>query len=44
VIARIPEGIRGYGHVKARHLASVRPQWAALMGQWRDPQAGRRSA
>ena len=43
-IARMPEGIRGYGHVKARHLASVRPQWAALMGQWRDPQAGRRSA
>ena len=23
-IAKLPEGIRGYGHVKARHLASVR--------------------
>ncbi len=43
-IARLPEGIRGYGHVKARHLARVRPQWAALMEQWRHPQAGRLSA
>ena len=38
-IAALPEGIRGYGHVKARHLAAVRPRWAALLGQWR---AGRR--
>lgn len=36
-IARLPEGIRGYGHVKARHLATVRPKWAALMQQWRSP-------
>ncbi len=43
-IARLPEGIRGYGHVKARHLARVRLQWAALMEQWRHPQAGRLSA
>ena len=34
-IARIPEEIRGYGHVKARHLAAVRPKWAALMQRWR---------
>ncbi|MES2228093.1 MAG: indolepyruvate ferredoxin oxidoreductase family protein [Pseudomonadota bacterium] len=34
-IARIPEEIRGYGHVKERHLAAVRPKWAALMAQWR---------
>jgi len=34
-IARLPEGIRGYGHVKARHLATVRPQWQALMARWR---------
>ena len=36
-IARVPELIKGYGHVKARHLASARPQWAALMTQFRHP-------
>jgi indolepyruvate ferredoxin oxidoreductase len=36
-IARIPEMIKGYGHVKARHLASARPQWAALMQTFRQP-------
>jgi indolepyruvate ferredoxin oxidoreductase len=35
-IARIPEDIRGYGHVKERHLAVARPRWAALMAQWRS--------
>ena len=34
-IARIPEMIRGYGHVKARHLAAARPKWDALMAEWR---------
>ncbi|MFT3954627.1 MAG: indolepyruvate ferredoxin oxidoreductase family protein [Piscinibacter sp.] len=34
-IARIPEEIRGYGHVKARHLAAARGKWATLMAQWR---------
>ena len=34
-IASLPEEIRGYGHVKARHLAAVRPKWAQLMAQWR---------
>ena len=34
-IARIPEEIRGYGHVKERHLAAVRPKWAQLMDEWR---------
>jgi indolepyruvate ferredoxin oxidoreductase len=34
-IARIPEEIRGFGHVKARHLAAARSKWAALMAQWR---------
>ncbi|GAA6121138.1 indolepyruvate ferredoxin oxidoreductase family protein [Acidovorax sp. FG27] len=43
-IASLPEGIRGYGHVKERHLKAVRPQWADLMAQWRDPQAERRMA
>jgi len=35
-IARLPEEIRGYGHVKARHLQAVRPQWQALMQAWRS--------
>jgi indolepyruvate ferredoxin oxidoreductase len=38
-IARLPEEIRGYGHVKARHLAAVRPKWAALMQRWRGGDA-----
>jgi indolepyruvate ferredoxin oxidoreductase len=35
-IARIPEEIRGYGHVKERHLATARPKWQQLMGQWQQ--------
>jgi indolepyruvate ferredoxin oxidoreductase len=40
-IAKIPEDIRGYGHVKARHLAAARSKWQGLMAQWRaqDQQA-----
>ena len=34
-IARVPEMIRGYGHVKARHLDAARPKWDALMADWR---------
>ncbi len=34
-IARVPEMIRGYGHVKARHLEAARPKWDALMADWR---------
>jgi len=36
-IASLPEDIRGFGHVKARHIAAVRPKWAALMARWRAP-------
>ncbi|WP_140627390.1 indolepyruvate ferredoxin oxidoreductase family protein [Methylibium rhizosphaerae] len=35
-IARLPEDIRGYGHVKERHLAAVRPKWEQLLKQWRE--------
>jgi indolepyruvate ferredoxin oxidoreductase len=38
-IARIPEEIRGYGHVKERHLKAARPKWSGLMAQWRTPAA-----
>ncbi|HEY6134738.1 MAG TPA: indolepyruvate ferredoxin oxidoreductase family protein [Rubrivivax sp.] len=34
-IARIPEEIRGYGHVKERHLKAARAKWSGLMAQWR---------
>jgi indolepyruvate ferredoxin oxidoreductase len=34
-IAHIPEDIRGYGHVKERHLAAARGKWASLMAAWR---------
>ena len=30
--AKLPEQIRGFGHVKARHIAAVRAQWVALGG------------
>ncbi|MEO6032948.1 MAG: DUF6537 domain-containing protein, partial [Burkholderiaceae bacterium] len=43
-IARIPEEIRGYGHVKERHLAAARPKWAALMTQWRTAPQQQRAA
>jgi indolepyruvate ferredoxin oxidoreductase len=35
-LARLPEAIRGYGHVKAAHLERVLPQWDALLQQWRE--------
>ena len=37
-IARLPEDIRGYGHVKARNLVAVRARWERLMAQWHDAQ------
>ncbi len=40
-IAALPEQIRGYGHVKARHLAAARARWSELMARWRQPQAAR---
>ena len=41
-IARIPEEIRGYGHVKERHLKAARTKWDGLMAQWRS--GGQRQA
>jgi indolepyruvate ferredoxin oxidoreductase len=35
-IARIPEEIRGFGHVKERHLKLARAKWERLMAQWRE--------
>jgi indolepyruvate ferredoxin oxidoreductase len=34
-IASVPEDIRGYGHVKARHLVAAEARRAALFERWR---------
>jgi indolepyruvate ferredoxin oxidoreductase len=33
-IAALPDGVRGFGHVKAQHLARVQTQHAELMIKW----------
>ena len=43
-IARIPEQIKGYGHVKERNLKVARLQWQGLMAQWRSPEAAKKTA
>ncbi|GAC1603112.1 MAG: hypothetical protein NVS3B2_07320 [Ramlibacter sp.] len=43
-IARIPEQIKGFGHVKERNLAAARTQWSVLMQQWNSPHPARRAA
>jgi indolepyruvate ferredoxin oxidoreductase len=32
-LARVPEDIRGYGHVKARHEKAAKAKWDALLAQ-----------
>jgi indolepyruvate ferredoxin oxidoreductase len=43
-IARIPEQIKGFGHVKERNARAARTRWEALLGQWRQPVAQRQAA
>jgi len=43
-IARIPEQIKGFGHVKERHLKAARQNWSALMAAYRSPQGARQAA
>jgi indolepyruvate ferredoxin oxidoreductase len=43
-IARIPEQIKGYGHVKDRNLAAARVKWAQLMGEFRGAQPLQKAA
>jgi indolepyruvate ferredoxin oxidoreductase len=38
-LARLPEQIRGYGHVKQRHLQSAAQRQAELLALWRAPPA-----
>ncbi|MBL8446653.1 MAG: 2-oxoacid:acceptor oxidoreductase family protein, partial [Zoogloeaceae bacterium] len=39
-IASLPEGIRGFGHVKARNAAEVATKRTTLLDRWRTPEAG----
>jgi indolepyruvate ferredoxin oxidoreductase len=43
-IARIPELIKGYGHVKHKNLAVARTKWDGLMTAWRQPASGQKAA
>ena len=43
-VARIPEQIRGFGHVKARYLQAARQNWEGQLAQFRRPQAAQKSA
>jgi indolepyruvate ferredoxin oxidoreductase len=39
-LANLPDGIRGYGHVKENNLKGVRAKWASLLAKWRAPMGG----
>jgi indolepyruvate ferredoxin oxidoreductase len=41
-IARIPELIKGYGHVKARHVEAAQQQWSAATAAFRQPASSER--
>jgi indolepyruvate ferredoxin oxidoreductase len=43
-IARIPELIKGYGHVKERNLVEARAKWAALQAAFAQPASVRQAA
>ncbi|HSV34034.1 MAG TPA: indolepyruvate ferredoxin oxidoreductase family protein [Ramlibacter sp.] len=43
-IARVPEQIKGFGHVKERNLAAARAQWDRLMQQWPGATVTRQAA
>jgi indolepyruvate ferredoxin oxidoreductase len=36
-LASLPEGIRGFGHVKARTIAEAKRKQDELLAQWRAP-------
>jgi indolepyruvate ferredoxin oxidoreductase len=43
-VARVPEQIKGFGHVKERNLAAARERWAALMREFGSAPAQQRAA
>jgi len=38
-VARIPEMIKGYGHVKERNLRAARLEWAQALARYENPEA-----
>ena len=40
-LASVPEMIRGFGHVKARHLVPAKTHEAELLERWRNPEAAK---
>jgi indolepyruvate ferredoxin oxidoreductase len=40
-LANLPDGIRGFGHVKENNLKAVRIRWDALLARWRAPGGGK---
>ena len=40
-LANLPDGIRGYGHVKENNLKGVRVKWQDLLVRWRSPEGGK---
>jgi indolepyruvate ferredoxin oxidoreductase len=43
-IASVPQDIRGFGHVKARHLEAAQSKWDGLMSEWRTSRGSERRA
>ena len=43
-IASIPERIRGFGHVKARHLRDAKARETTLMAVFRNPEPAQTAA
>jgi len=39
-LAQIPDHIKGFGHVKLRHLAAVHQRWNGLLASWRAERGG----
>ena len=43
-LARVPEQIKGFGHVKARNMKAARLAWGGLLAQFRNPPAVQQAA
>ena len=43
-LANLPDGIRGYGHVKENNLRAVRAKWNDLAARWRKGDVARHAA
>ncbi len=43
-IARLPEQIKGFGHVKERNIEVARQNWDSQLAEFRNPQAAQKAA